>query len=191
MLDDAVTLASYWGVMWRAGVGRAPAAEIASAVEGLREHVVDELAATDPGTHPVRAASLTGTLAFLHVLPRWERLEEQYGRPDPQDVDPNAGVKADEFAVDTSYLWEDDIVDLDRAMEYLSALVDLLPDARPYSVRSLSRVFTLYSPALAEQPEYSKVRDGLDSALALVDGDAAIADRCRSEGWRSLRLGSR
>jgi hypothetical protein len=180
VLDDAVTLASYWGVMWRAGVAQATAAEIADAVERLRIHVVTELDATDATTHPVRAASLTGTLAFLHLLPHWEKLEDEYGRPDPQDVDPNAGVKFDEFEVDTSHLLEDDIVDLDEATRHLSALVDLLPEARPYSVRSLARVFTMFSPALSPQADYKKVRDGLDAALAAVDGDAAIADRCRN-----------
>ena len=190
LLDDAVTLASYWGVMWRAGLSREPAAAIASAVERLRAHVLEELDTTDPGTHPMRAASLTGTLAFVHLLPRWDRFEEQYGQPISQSVDPNAGVKLDEFAVDTSHLLKDDLVDLDGAMGYLTALVDLLPDARPYSVRSLSRVFSLFAPALAEHPGYSTVRDGLDSALALADGDAVIANQCRTRGMALAAAGN-
>ncbi len=189
VVDDAVTLASYWGVMWRAGVAHAAAAEIAGAVELLRVHVVAELGATDATTHPVRAASLTGTLAFLHLLPRWDKLEDEYGRPERQAFDPNAGVRLDEFEVDTSHLLEDDIVDLDGATRYLSALVDLLPDARPYSVRSLARVFTMFSPALSPQPDYTKVRDGLDAALAAVDGDAAIADRCRKRAMAFANAG--
>jgi len=189
VLDDAVTLASYWGVMWRTGVAQAAAAEIADAVEQLRIHVVAELDATDATTHPVRGASLTGTLAFLHLLPRWEKVENEYGRPEPQAFDPNAGVELDEFEVDTSHLLEDDIVDLDGATRYLSALVDLLPDARPYSVRSLARVFTMFSPALSPQPDYTKVRDGLDAALAAVDGDAAIADRCRDRAMAFANAG--
>jgi hypothetical protein len=189
VLDDAVTLASYWGVMWRAGVAQVTAAEIADAVEQLRIHVVAELHATDTTTHPVRAASLTGTLAFLHLLPRWKKVEDEYGRPEPQSYDPNAGVKLDEFEVGTSHLLEEDIVDLDGATRYLSALVDLLPDARPYSVRSLARVFTMFSPALSLQPDYTKIRDGLDAALAAVDGDAAIADRCRKRAMAFANAG--
>ncbi|WP_343904623.1 hypothetical protein [Nocardioides aquiterrae] len=189
VMEDAVTLASYWGVMWRAGVARAEASEIAAAVEQLRVHLVAELDGTEATTHPVRAASLTGTLAFLHLLPRWVKLEDEYGRPEPRDSDPNAGVRLDEFEVDTSHLLDDDLVDLDGAMRHLSALVDLLPEARPYSVRSLARVFTMFSPALSPQPDYAKVRDGLDAALALVDGDAAIADRCRNRAMVFVKAG--
>ncbi|SNR97407.1 hypothetical protein [Blastococcus mobilis] len=189
ILDDAVTLASYWGVMWSAGVAQAEASEIAEAGERLRIHVVSELDATDVSSHPVRAASLTGTLAFLHLLPRWVKAEEERGRPEPVAVAANVGVKLDEFDVDTSYLAEGDFVDLAGAMNYLDQLVDLLPNARPYSVRSLSRVFTMFAPALSSQSNYAKVRDGLDAAIAAVEGDAATADKCRNRGVAFVKAG--
>ena len=189
VVDDAVTLASYWGVMWSTGVGRAETTEISGASERLRVHVVDLLEETDPSTHPVRAASLTGTLAFLYLVPNWRRAEEERGRPKTVEVAANVGVKLDEFEVDTSALAERDLVDLDAAMENLRRLVDLLPRARVYSVSQLARVFTMFAPLVSGHPCYVKVRDGLDAAIAGAEGDAATAERCRDRGVAFVKAG--
>jgi len=177
ILDDAVTLVAYWGNMWIAGVATAAASETAEARERLREHITAELAATDGATYPVRSASLTGTLAYLHLLPKWEEAEENGFRPPKTEVAPHAGVKLDSVQVDPSFA--NGPIDLDIAMQYLEDLVDLLPQARPYSVSNLSKIFTMFAPAVAAHPSYVKVRDALDARTAEVQGDAAIAERCR------------
>ncbi|MFI7493108.1 hypothetical protein ACH9D2_00050 [Kocuria sp. M4R2S49] len=182
ILDDAVTLVSYWGTMWSTGVAQVEAAEIAEASERLQIHIASELDTTDISTYPVRAASLTGTLSFLCLLPDWVKVEKERGRPELAQVAPHAGIKLDEYDVDTSSVVEGDLVDIAGAMTYLDQLIDLLPKARPYSVGVLSRVFTMFAPALSSQPNYAKVRDGLDAATAAVEGDAAIADKCRARG---------
>jgi hypothetical protein len=189
IVDDAVTLVSYWGGMWRTGVASAGASEIAAAMARLRTHLVDLLDATDSSTHPVRAATLTGTLAFAHLMPDWEKLEAAAGRPEPVEVAPYAGMQLDEFDVDTSALGESDLFDLEAAIGYLEKLVDLLPRARVYSPRQLARVFTMFAPVASEYPSYEKVRDGLDAALAEVQGDAATAERCRDRGMALVRAG--
>lgn len=189
IVDDAVTLASYWGVMWSSGVGRAEAAEIAGTLDGLREHIVDLLAATDSSTHPVRTASLTGTLAFLHLLPNWPRVEQERGRPDQVEVAALAGVRLDGLEVDLSALSEGDLVDAAAAMEYLDSLVDVLPRARAYSARQLAEVFTLFAPLLSEYPSYIKIRDALDAETAVVEGQAATAERARDRALAFVKAG--
>lgn len=187
VVDDAVTLASYWGVMWMAGVGRADAKEISGAVLDLRDRAVRMLEATNFSTHPVRAASLTGTLAFLHLLPNWRSVEEKQGRPPQVEFALNAGVKLDEASVDVSGVPMDALVGAAEAMAYLDSLVDLIPHARAYSVTSVAKVFNVMAPVLADHPAYRKVRDGLDAATADVEGEAAKAERCRDRGTAFVR----
>lgn len=189
VVDDAVTLASYWGGMWVSGVGRAEASEIAAAATRLRVHSSYLLERTDPSTHPVRAATLTGTLAALCLLPDWEGMHEKHGRPEPAEVVAHVGVPVDEFDVDMSALRGTQLVDLGGAMQSLDRLVDLLPRARPYSVRQLARVFTMFAPVLSSHPSYEKVRDGLDAATATVEGEVATAERCRDRAMAFLKAG--
>lgn len=189
VVDDAVTLASYWGVMWTTGVGRAESAEIAGALRRLRGHILGLLAGTDEGTYPVRAASLTGTLAFSHLIPNWEIAEATHGKPRPAERAANSGVQLDEFAVDVTQLDRDDFAELDDAMEYFDKLVDLTPRARVYSVRQLARVFNMFAPLVVDHPSYVKVRDGLDAATAAVQGEAATAEKCRDRGTAFVKAG--
>lgn len=189
IVDDAVTLASYWGSMWASGVATAEASEIAAAMARLRAHLASELGATDSTTHPVRAATLTGTLAFAHLTPDWEKVEAARGKPEPAEVAPGVGMQLDEFAVDISAFGDSDLFDLETAMGYLEKLVDLLPRARAYSCRPLARLLTMFAPIASDYPGYEKVRDGLDAALAEVQGDATTAERCRDRGMAFVQAG--
>lgn len=189
IIDDAVTLVSYWGTMWISGVAKVEAAEISGAMSRLRAHVTELLEATDSATHPVRSASLAGTLACAHLAPEWERIEKAEGKPRPAAVASSAGLQLDEHAVDTSAMPESYLFDVSAAMAYLEQVVDLLPRARAYSSSVLARVFTLFAPVASNYPGYEKVRDGLDLAQAEVQGDAAIAQRCRDRGMAFIRAG--
>ena len=189
ILSDTVTLVSYWGGMWASGAARTTAAEVAEAIERLRSHLVTELAETEPATHPVRAATLTGALAYLHLLPKWERAEATGRTPEPVERAAHVGVRLDEADLDASSLIDGDLIEFEDAMRYLDQLVELLPSARPYSVSSLASVFTMFAPALSGHPLYVKVRDGLDEAVARVEGDAAIGERCRDRAIALARAG--
>jgi hypothetical protein len=189
VIDRAVTLVSYWGVMWSTGVARAEAAEIADAMTRLRDHADALLDTTDTGTHPVRAATLTGTLAVANLTPNWKHLEHARGKPEPADVAPHVGVKFDAADIDTSDVDTTELVDLPAAMEHLDSLVDLLPRARPYSVSQLAEIFDMFAPVVAAHPSYPKVRDGLDATLADIVGDAAAAERCRNRAMSFARAG--
>ncbi|MEV6276667.1 hypothetical protein [Nocardia sp. NPDC051832] len=144
IVDDAVVLASYWSAMWSVGVGQAASAEIATALNRLQTHVTEKLDATDPMTHPIRAATLTGALAYSHLVPDWRTREQEHGRPEPVDAGSLAGVKLDEFNVDLTDDEFDidygDFIDIDSAMRYLDELVDLLPRARVGTPSTYSQV---------------------------------------------------
>lgn len=108
IVDDAVTLISYWGVMWTQGVAKAEASEISAALTKVREHAAALLGETDAETHPVRAATLTGVLAYSHLIPDWAEAEKTRGKPAARAVAANVGVKLSESDVDTSLLDESD-----------------------------------------------------------------------------------
>ncbi|MFD6211822.1 hypothetical protein, partial [Nocardia salmonicida] len=178
IVDDATTLTTYWGTMWSTGVGRADAVEIADAVDLLRVHIRNMLDATDPTNYPVRAATLTGVLAFSHLMPDWHNAAHEIGQPLPADSAPMVGMPLHEFEPEVSHLA--DLVSIESAMEYLDKLIDLLPKARVYSVGSLATVFNIFAPLAVDHPSYVRVRDGLDNATASVEGDNLLADRCRN-----------
>lgn len=187
IVDDAVTLCSYWGSMWMTGVAKAEAFEIGTGLGRLQAHLAALLGANDSTTHPVRAATLTGTLAFSYLMPDWENIEAARGKPEPSDIAPNTGVRLDEFDFDASALNDSYRLDFDAAMMHLEQLVDLLPRARAYSSSTLARVFIMFTPVVSDYSNYEKVRDGLDAALAEAQGDSAAAERCRDRGLAFVR----
>lgn len=180
LLDDAAVLLSYWGTMWVSGAGRAEFAEISGAHATLVEHIRSELAATDEERYPVRTASLTATLAWLHLLPDWGEVEATHGRPAPVEAAIGAGVIPDIDVIDDSVLGPDDVLDLPAAMAHLAKLAAILPRARGYAVSRISDLVNLYAPILASQPGYEAIRDAFDDAVAEVEGDATVGERCHS-----------
>lgn len=93
IVDDAVTLVSYWGTMWISGVARSEASEIDGAMARLRAHLSKLIEATDPETHPVRSVSLAGTLASVYLAPEWKRIEKAEGKPRAAEVASSAGIQ--------------------------------------------------------------------------------------------------
>lgn len=189
VVSDAVTLVSYWGVMWSSGVADAEVVEIAAALTILRERAAELLEATDLDTHPIRAATLTGALVFANLVPNWTTIEEAHGKPARTEVAPGVGTKLNAANVDISGLDKLDVVGLDTALEHLDRLVELLPRARAYSVSQLAEVFNMFAPLAATHPSYSKIRDSLDAATAVIVGDAAAAERCRDRAMSFVRAG--
>jgi hypothetical protein len=179
VLDDASALVSYWGASWASGLATAEVSEISAVASRLRKHTLQALASTDPVSYPVRAASLTATMAFLYMVPDWAQIAEKYGAPEPIEIDPAAGVRHDMNAIDTSPLADREDVDLAQAMNYLRKLVDLLPKARAFPIETIAELFQFFTPAVLKHPDYKAVRDGLDSAVVDVQGESARAERSR------------
>ncbi|SDQ12005.1 hypothetical protein [Microbacterium sp. cf332] len=189
ILDDAAVLLSYWGAMWVSGAGRAEVAEITSAHAALVDHIREALSTTDAKNYPVRTASLTGTLAWLHLFPDWERIQAKNGTPVRVDAAEGAGTVADLDVIDDTVIDADEVVSLPVAMQYLLKLVTLLPQARGYALSRISDVVNLWAPLLATQPGYPTVRDAFDDALAEVEGDATVAERCHSRAVSFYKRG--
>lgn len=179
VLDDAATLVSYWGGAWSSGLATAEAAEITGVLVRLREHAAQTLEATDSAIYPIRAASLTATLAFMYMIPNFAKLAEKYGRPEPIATDPTAGTRHDPESIDTHSLADREEVDVAQAMDYLQKLAELLPDARAFPVETVAELFQFFAPAFLKHPDYMTVRDALDEATAAVQGESARAERCR------------
>jgi DNA polymerase IIIc chi subunit len=189
VLDDAATLISYWGGSWRKGIAGAQATEIADIISRLREHTRESLDTTDPAIYPVRAASLTATMAFLYMMPDWAKVAEKHGPPEPVETDPAAGARYDMTAVDTSSLADREDFDLAQAMGYLRKLVGLLPRARAFPVETVTELFQFFAPAFLKYPDYTTVRDALDEATAAVHGESAKAKRSRDRAVGLIKAG--
>lgn len=189
ILDDAAVLVSYWGTMWISGAGRATISEIQDAFGVLVTHVTAERAATDASTHPVRAASLTGTLAWLHLLPDWSKIEATKGTPRPVDAARGAGVTATVEDLQDAFDDAADFVDLPAAMDYLTQLAALLPRARGYALSQISELVLLFAPLLSTQPGYKAVQDAFDDAVEALDGDSAVGERHHTRAMALYRGG--
>jgi hypothetical protein len=80
-------------------------------------------------------------------------------------------------------------LDVDAGLGYLSELVELLPQAPMFPVDTLTALFNMLSPALANHARYPTIRDGLDAATASQAGDDAVADHCRQRAMALYRAG--
>ena len=70
-----------------------------------------------------------------------------------------------------------DLIDIDKGMNALHTLVDILDDAPLFPVGDTADVFGLYTTKLADHPSYEHVRDGLDAAVERVEGEGARGNR--------------
>ncbi|WP_163511255.1 hypothetical protein [Fodinicola acaciae] len=97
------------------------------------------------------------------------------------DIDDMYGSLAEAIAQNTLDFALDPtgVVDLDAGMQHLAELVDLLPDAPVYPVGEFGKIIDVLAPILRDHPLYRSVCDGLDRAVARLNGDAAVGDRCR------------
>lgn len=188
IIDDASTLVFYWGNMWMTGIAHSKATDISNKHRSLRDHVMHQLDVTDRAQYPVRAASLLGTLIYVHLQPQWDRLEERGFTPRKVKRAPHAGKRLEPVSVDPAFV-EFGLIDIDTAMEYLDQLVSLIQDARAYPISSIAQLFNLFAPALSSHRLYVKVRDALDIATSTVEGDAVLAERCRDRAIAFSKAG--
>lgn len=70
-----------------------------------------------------------------------------------------------------------DLIDVDKGMKALHALVDTLKDTPLFPVSDTANIFGLYTTKLADHPSYEHVRDGLDSAVESIEGEGARGNR--------------
>jgi hypothetical protein len=191
VLDDATTLIAYWGNMWISGMASATAEQIASARDAMSKHIGGLLDATDSITHPVRAASLTGSLAHLDMQYRWEIASKKGLTPSVREIAHSAGVSLvdKDISLDPEVIDGEVVCNVSGTMQHLSALIELVPRARAYSVTSLSELFDFYAPVLIQESRYVSVRDFFDATVAATEGDAAVGQRCYERAMSLAKAG--
>jgi hypothetical protein len=155
ILEDATALLMYWGGAWSRHMGAISPEELRAYNLRMRTRLVSLLDGTDDSTHPVRAARLLDVLATLCLHPRWTEVERPPAGtlPTPRESTllRRAWQEAGEaIAVDTGGV----LLDVDEAMGYLGRLSGLLPRARAFPLGTLSQVFQMFAPVLADDPRY-------------------------------------
>lgn len=155
---------------------------------------------TDPTTYPVRYARLLEIEALLALHPAYEGFEalreelvanqtattEDTGSPTSDTVVPEEDLTDDQETYDLPAGW---LSDPEKALTLLGKLVATIPQVPALSVDILAQQFDMLSPILIDLPGYNEVRDGLDEAVAQLQGDSAIADRARTRAITFLKNG--
>jgi hypothetical protein len=208
LLEDAQVLLMYFGGAMARGLDEdsrtVTPAELSTLHTDLEAAASMARAGTDSATHPVRYTRLLRLEALLALHPAYDRgtlppAESVAGAPanrtsdepsapalmqEREDLDNDEEGDDDEMSIPPEWL-----VDVDRAMTLLVELVDRLPQVPAFPVETLSQQFDLLAPILVDQPGYGKVRDGLDSAVERLEGDAAAANKCRNRAMTFVKMG--
>jgi hypothetical protein len=189
MLDDAQVLLLYMAGAMMRGVDKDTSTvqptEMAAMHEDLVAAVVALRAANDAATYPVRNARLIQLEARLAMHVPYDQI-----RPIDASADAVVGDGAAVAVNDEAVLTADDasaVGDLDRLMGLLVELVGVLPSIPALPIESLAAQFEFLVPVLVDTKDYEIVRDGLDDAMARLEGDSAAADRARNRALTFLK----
>jgi hypothetical protein len=189
LLTDASVLLMYWGGAWSRHIATVSADELRERNLALRARVHQLLETTDEVTYPHRKAALLGVAAHLCLHPRWPEVERHPAGALPSPSETTQLYLAHAEAGEILDVDSDVPLDVAEGLEYLESLVDLLPRAPAFPVGSISEIFQMLAPALAGDPRYTKVRDGLDAAVAIIGGDNAVAEKCRARAMAFRHAG--
>ena len=176
-LLDASTLISYRQGAWASGIS-ATSSDHLMAQLGLILNRVDELlAGTDRDLYPNTTAHLLSARAHILFHPDVTGMVRTPGlpvrKPDPSDL-------SFEEILSTAGTAEALNIQLEPLMVTLSDLAEVLPVARIFPVQTVCNLFEAFSPVLAAHKDYERVRNAFDDAIGSVEGDNAVAERCRS-----------
>ena len=78
--------------------------------------------------------------------------------------------------------------DLDGGMHSLQDLLMHLPNAPTFPIEHTADLFEFCTLSLAEHPLYEVLRDGLDEAVARIEGDSAKAARAKARAHKFLEV---
>lgn len=140
----------------------------------------------------LRSSSYPNTRAMLLSLKAYLSLHQRY----PAGLLPELGEVAsmsdtlaalrDKVLRDTDHTVSGiELMDVDKGMNALGELADLLPEAPLFPVRDTADIFALYTAQLVDHRLYEKVRDGLDDALVRIEGETGRGSRALN---RALKL---
>ncbi|HEY5221742.1 MAG TPA: hypothetical protein VIJ18_01650 [Microbacteriaceae bacterium] len=179
LLEDAAVLLQYgYGARLR-GNTDVSMTELDNYYDALRAQIHTALA---DGPYPNAKALLLAVdarLAFFQAYPNDlpERIE---GLRDPRDT---LRLVLDAYAADESapaHKTPFPLRDIDGGTASLGALLDVLPSAPLFPIEHTAELFDMLTLSLANHPEYVRLRDGLDEAVARAGGDASKAERAHA-----------
>lgn len=183
-LSDASALISYWQGAWASGLATTSSEHLMAQLQRILDRVDALLAETDRSVYPNATAHFLAARA--HIL----------FHPDVTGMarNPNAPVKAGaemsfEEILREAGSAEELRIRLEPLMSTLSDLAGLLPIARAFPVQTICDLFEAFSPVLAAHADYERVRNALDEAIGSVEGDNAVAERCRSRALSLIKSG--
>lgn len=185
IMDEASTLLSYLAPANGLGLSVIPLEEQTAWRDQLLDHL-ETLITQSPG--PNVRASLIACAAELCVKPDISVLQPETETESPAEeiVAPPARLLRDDD-VDSEALEGLTLYRPERGMALYEQLVQLLPDAPLFPVRSALDQFDFMSPLLVQFDSFASIRDGLDDAFAAQAGEQAIAARARDRGMRLLQ----
>jgi hypothetical protein len=194
LADAAVVLMYAFGAFAR-GRTRLTAESLLEHNTGLQERIQARL---DEWPTPGYRCQLLDTLATLRLQPDAVAAEAA-GHPYRADDDITASTFEERIAALHAGEMRPipvPLIDPQGAIETLLALTQVLPEAPLFPVEPLSRLLSLYTPTLVDEPGYDEVAAALDRRVAETSGETVAADRAldRARGLfnaRRMRAGLR
>ena len=187
-LEDAVVLLAYgYGARLR-GHTNISMDELDQWYSHIRSLVASALSA---GPQPGAKAALLAIDVRLALFPAYPRnLPSRIeGLPTPQDTLQRVLTAQSEDRIIDALAPAIPVRDIDGGMSSLSALLNHLPNAPTFPVEHTADLFTFCTLSLAEHPHYDRLRDGLDDAVARVEGDSSRASRASARAHAFLEAG--
>lgn len=179
LLEDASVLLQYgYGSRLR-GNTYITMPELDGYYDTLRARVQTALADSPYPNAKALLLAIDVRLAFFQAYPNDlpERIE---GLRDPRDT---LRLVLDAYDADETVPAQTTAIplrDRDGGMATLSALLDVLPSAPLFPIEHTAELFEMLTLSLADHPEYARLRDGLDEAVARAGGDASKAERAHA-----------
>ncbi|MEI3867302.1 hypothetical protein V6S02_09450 [Microbacterium sp. CCNWLW134] len=175
--DATMLLDLGYGAMLR-GVTDTSRSELETWHQTLVNSIDDQLA-TDP--YPNMRALLLSQEAYLALH---QKYPADLGHEGGEAI-PFSGTRAGLVdRIRSADLSNVELIDIDKGMTALGALVDILEDTPLFPVKDTAEIFGLYTTKLAKHPQYERVRDGLDSAIERVEGEGARGDRALDRAFQ-------
>ncbi|WP_024821112.1 hypothetical protein [Arthrobacter sp. 31Y] len=181
-LQDASALISYWQGAWASGLATTTSDHLMAQLQLVLTRVDELLADTDRDVYPNAVAHLLAARAHVLFHPD---VTGMVRRPEAPVQNAAASDMTFQEILSKAGSAEELKIRIDPLMATLSDLAVLLPNARIFPVQSTCDLFEAFSPVLAAHKSYELIRNALDDAIASVEGDNAVAERCRS---RALSL---
>lgn len=175
-LEDATLLLMYASAAFARSETDLPAQALYEYNARLQTRVQELL---DHDSTPGHRCQLLDTLATLRLHPDAVAAEAEGTPYRASDEITSATLEERLAAIEAGELGPIPVplIDPPGAVEALLALSKVLPEAPLFPVETLSRLLTLYTPTLVDEPGFDEVTAAIDRRVAEASGEAVAADR--------------